>query len=180
MIPTSGTENFGLKLVNDNIASGGTAAPIKLATYQTTQETDESRLAEKLVASSFQNVAFLNDHLKKYDREIDFPALGQNVLYLAYTIEVKPEARFEADQLRDFLETRGIETKADFRFHATPVGSQNNRVESTQSKVKQELTTPNRFCIGSHLDLRIVDLVHIVRSFERFFEQIEAQGTTCG
>lgn len=171
--------NFGLKITGDSFSFGQGSNQIPFTSYRSDHETrnpNDNRLADKFVTASYLNVAFLNDHLHKYSRELSLPSLGQNVLYLAYTIEVKPEARFNADHLRSFLEANRVETKSEFKFHSTPLAIQNRRVNLKQSQSEQRWNNDKNICIGCQQDKTIADLIRIINVFDRFFEQFRTDG----
>ncbi len=171
--------NFGLKITGGNFSFGQGNNPVPFTSYRPDHEmsnANDTRLADKFVTASYLNVAFLNDHLNKYSRELSLPSLGQNVLYLAYTIKVKPEARFNGDHLRHFLEENGVETRDDFKFHSEPSAIQNKRGTPLQCQSKQTSKNDNNICIGCQQDKTIADLIRIINVFDRFFEQFPAVG----
>ena len=140
---------------------------VKLSLMQIPEESEETKTAEKIVASSRENVYFLNRHLKRYDKWLTLPAEVDNTLYLAYTVTVKAEAPFTADELRLWLTHNEIETQPAFTF-VTP--------ETVPASIQHRFGTPSAqknsadvFCLPCHHYVAIPDLMRIVEGFESFF-----------
>ncbi len=123
------------------------------------------KAARKLVAASRQNVGFLNRHLKPYRDWLELPALVDNVLYLAYTINVKDTAPFGASELRRALAQEGIETSSEFSFSPHETCRRRFDLKSSGRPTDDEST----FCLPCHQYLTIRDLEYIVAAFESFF-----------
>jgi len=137
--------------------------PISLSAYTDDDSSPEARRADQLVIACRENVRFLNHHLRRFEQYLALPPMVDNILYLAYTITVRPEAPFTANQLRRHLVEAGIETKTDFGFAAGP--------EDMLGKlgISDGGSDVDTFCIGCHRYVTILDLEHIIDTFESFF-----------
>ncbi len=137
--------------------------PIMLMAAPCTNTDRELKAADKTTRSCFENVKFLNSHLKKYESFIELPHLVENVLYLAYTVKIKTNPYFTADNLKHFLNSCGIETSADFSFeqNVTPTA------EFRASDLCHNDT--DTFCIACHQNLTILDMQSIAKRIDAFF-----------
>jgi dTDP-4-amino-4,6-dideoxygalactose transaminase len=137
--------------------------PVSLSAYMDVDSSPEARRADQLVLACRENVRFLNHHLRRFERYLALPPMVDNILYLAYTITVKREAPFTADQLRRHLAEAGIETRTNVGFAAGPedflakLGISNGGLDV------------DTFCLGCHRYVTILDLEHIIDTFESFF-----------
>jgi hypothetical protein len=142
-------------------------APVRISDTQVREQSPETRMAEKIVSSCFENVRFLNQHLRQFEEWLILPAEVENALYLAYTIEVKDDAPFAADDLRLWLAHLDIETQPGYSFVAPSYlpESIKRRLETPpQSKMRDSV-----FCLPCHHYVSIPGLMHIVHGFESFF-----------
>ncbi|MEZ5357609.1 MAG: hypothetical protein R3F48_02180 [Candidatus Zixiibacteriota bacterium] len=140
--------------------------PIMLASGPCMHNDKELRAADRITRSCFENVRFLNEHLKRYESFIDLPHLVENALYLAYTISVKPNPYFEASDLKRFLNSCGVETSESFSFeqNATPMP-----VFRAKNLAVNKMDT---FCIACHQNLTILDIQSIAKRFDAFFSSL--------
>ena len=137
--------------------------PISLSAYTDDDSSPEARRADQLVIACRENVRFLNHHLRRFEQYLTLPPMVDNILYLAYTITVRGEAPFTANQLRRHLAEAGIETKTDFNF-AAGLEDMLGRLGVSDGGLN-----PDTFCIGCHRYITILDLEHIIDTFESFF-----------
>jgi len=149
------------------------AGPISLSANADDVASPDARRADQLVIACRENVRFLNHHLQQFEQYLVLPPLVDNILYLAYTITVKREAPFTADQLRRHLAEAGIETKSDFGFAAGP---EDILAALGVSDGGLDIDT---FCIGCHRYVTILDLAHIIDMFESFFARLETKVNMC-
>jgi hypothetical protein len=165
---------FGI--ANPNLAIAGTSKasgfpqPVRLSDTQKREESQETRTAEKIVASCLENVRFLNQHLIAYEEWLVLPAEVDNALYLAYTIEVRDNAPFSADDLRLWLSHLDIETQPAFSFVAPeyiPAAVKHRFADPQKTKTRE-----NVFCLPCHHYVSIPGLMHILEGFETFFAQV--------
>jgi hypothetical protein len=144
---------------------------VRLSLMQIPEESDQSRTAEKIVASSRENVLFLNRHLRRFEQWLSLPAEVDNTLYLAYTVTVKPDAPFTADALRLWLTHHEIETQPVFSFVAPETVPE--RVQHRFNSVAGPDAPSNVFCLPCHHYVAIPDLMRIVEGFESFFDGLQ-------
>lgn len=137
--------------------------PIMLTPGPCMHNDTELRAADKIMRSCFENVRFLNEHLKKYDSFLRLPHLVGNALYLAYTVTVKSNPYFTAEDLRRFLNGCGVETSDSFSFeyNATPTPE-----FRTKGLCSNKMDT---FCFACHQHLTILDMQSIAKRFDAFF-----------
>ncbi len=125
-----------------------------------------------MIISCRENTRFLNQRLRQYDEFLALPPLIENVLYLAYTIEVRPHSPFRVDQLRQHLTQHGIETAAEFCFVAPSVDESHARSAGGDGEISNRFKS-DKFCIPCHMGLTILDLRQIIAAFDSFFQTIK-------
>ncbi len=145
--------------------------PIRLAISEPDRPTPATKTAEKIVASCLENIRFLNRHLKRFEKYLQLPPEIDNVLYLAYTLKVRPDAPFETREFRKWLAGAGIETRPKFSFmadlQAPYCGPATDRMDIFTKGRDDSI-----FCAPCHYHLSILDLQHIIETFESFFRSI--------
>jgi dTDP-4-amino-4,6-dideoxygalactose transaminase len=155
------------------------ARPVKVSESAPERPTRETKSADKLVAACRENVQFLNFHLQPYAEYLELPMLVDNALYLAYTIRVRENSPLDSLSLRKRLAEAGIETDPSFSFTASSADCSSvetdNRIRgySAQSDLDSDA-----FCLGCHQYLTILDLEHIVDTFESIFSCPEGDPST--
>ena len=149
---------------------------VRLSLMQIPEESDQSKTAEKIVASSRENVLFLNRHLRRFEQWLSLPAEVDNTLYLAYTVTVKPDAPFTADQLRLWLTHHEIETQPAFTFVTPEMVPES--IQHRFNPKAEPLGQTDVFCLPCHHYVAIPDLMRIVEGFESFFEQLAENSPT--
>lgn len=145
---------------------------ILLAPGESDRITSAAKTAGKMIRACRENVLFLNQQLHCFEKYLGYPPVIDNVLYLAYTLEVKEKAPFTPAQLRQHLRNKGVESAAEFRFLSE------SNIDSVASDAPasggpETAKNINRFCIPCHLGLTILDLQQIVKAFRSFFETIK-------
>lgn len=128
------------------------------------------KMADRLIIACRENVRFLNFHLRKYEKFLELPFLVDNALYLAYTIRLRDGSPYDALSIRRHLAEAGIETSPAFSFAAAPednyAGPAINRIR--ESNPNNDLDS-GAFCLGCHQYLTILDLEHIIETFDAIF-----------
>ncbi len=146
--------------------------PIRLAISEPNRPTPATRTAERMVASCRENVRFLNRHLKRFEKYLELPLVIDNVLYLAYTLKICKDAPFKTRELRMWLAAAGIEARPEFSFMADPqapyYGPATDRTDLFPKNKDDSV-----FCVPCHYHLSILDLQHMVETFESFFWSIK-------
>jgi dTDP-4-amino-4,6-dideoxygalactose transaminase len=144
--------------------------PVRLTETAADHPTPATRSAEKLVAACRENVRFLNFHLQPYGKFIELPTLVNNALYLAYTIRVRDDSPLDALTLRKKLAEAGIETSSAFSFTASPEESYSGKaIERIKGRSSRSDLDTQAFCLGCHQYLTILDLEHVINTFESIF-----------
>ena len=144
---------------------------IQLAPGEPNQPASTQKYAEKMIRACGENVRFLNQQLQSLNEYMKLPPLQDNVLYLAYTIEIKESAPFSAEQLRRHLKEHGIESAPEYRF-LSQTGIELIDLDLILKSPLSDSIKPNKFCIPCHLGLTILDLEQIVEAFDTFFKPI--------
>ncbi len=148
--------------------------PVKLNESAQDHETVETKMADKLVIACRENVRFLNFHLQPYEKYLELPAMVDNALYLAYTIRIKDNKLFDALSFRKMLNEAGIETSSAFSFIASEKDSSPSIADDEcDGHQTMSCLDTQAFCLACHQYLTILDLEHIVDTFEKFFQQFE-------
>jgi hypothetical protein len=137
--------------------------PIMIMAAPNTHTTKELKAADRITQSCFENVKFLNNHLSKYSSFLKLPYLVENALYLAYTVEVKPNPYFTGENLKHFLNSCGIETSGGFSFEENVTPTPEFR---TKGFCTNNLDT---FCIACHQNLTVLDMQSIAKRIDTFF-----------
>jgi dTDP-4-amino-4,6-dideoxygalactose transaminase len=148
--------------------------PIRLSISEPDRPTSATRTAERMVAACRENVRFLNRHLKRFEKYLELPPVIDNVLYLAYTLKICNDAPFETRELRMWLAGAGIETRPKFSFmadlQATYCSPATDRMDLFPKDKYDSV-----FCGPCHYHLSILDLQHMVETFESFFWSIKSR-----
>jgi len=156
-------------------AKGGVkkSGPVRL-NETPSESAPAAKMADRLVVACRENVRFLNFHLSRYEKFLELPSMVDNALYLAYTIRVRNNSPYDALTIRRHLAASGIETSPAFSFVASPednyTGEALNRIREHTS---QSAIDSRAFCLGCHQYLTILDLEHIITTFDSLFD---AQG----
>lgn len=147
-----------------------TEGPVRLSETAADHPTSATKSAEKLVAACRENVRFLNFHLQPYEKFIELPTLVDNALYLAYTIRVRDDSPLEALTLRKKLAEAGIQTSSAFSFTASPEENYSGKaINRMKGRSSQSNLDTQAFCLGCHQYLTILDLEHVINTFESIF-----------
>jgi len=169
-----------IRALKINCASGclpKTRRPVRLNEAAVEGNDPAVRTAEKLVAACRYNVEFLNAHLKKFKPYLELPSLVDNALYLAYSIRVRDSAPCDPLWLRRKLALAGIETSPAFSFASGSeqkyTGPAIDRVVGARARSSLD---ERAFCLGCHQYLGIVDLKHVIDTFESIFHELETGG----
>ncbi|MCP4569529.1 MAG: hypothetical protein GY841_18285 [FCB group bacterium] len=146
---------------------------VQLSSMEADSHSSATRTAEKMAAAGRENIRFLNRHLKAYDQFLCLTPDVDNVLYLAYTITVRDDAPFTADDLRIHLAKAGIESRPNFGFvfdaEAYHLTTANDRLKAVSG------TDQKSFCLACHQFLTILDLQHIIETCDSFLGRISQQ-----
>ena len=134
------------------------------------ESTPAAKMADRLVIACRENVRFLNFHLSRYEKFLELPFMVDNALYLAYTIRVRDRSPYDAMTIRRYLAEAGIETSPAFSFVASP---ENKYAGVAINRVRERLASSaldsRAFCLGCHQYLTILDLEHIIETFDALF-----------
>ena len=167
---------LNLKLNRQAPSSIPKAGPIKLNEAASAHETPETKMADRLVIACRENVRFLNFHLHAFEKYLELPALVDNALYLAYTIRVKDNDLFDALSLRKALTKAGVETSSAFSFIASDYDDPKiTASDEYGSRNSISCLDTQAFCLACHQYLTILDLKHIVDTFEEFFHRSDPE-----
>jgi len=149
------------------------ARPIYLQENAPDHPTPATKTAEKMVVACRENVRFLNNNLKTFEKYLELPPVVDNALYLAYTIRLRERAPFKTKTMRRWLAQKGIETRPSFGFYADP---QAEYCGSAENRMRKDKNDDNRsFCLPCHQALSILDLQNVIEVIKDFFTQIPQQ-----
>ncbi len=139
--------------------------PISLNPSEPETPTAITRKADKTAMATRLNVAFLNRHLSDFSGWLTLPPLIEDVIYLAYTIEVKSTAPFRARDLAGYLTAHGIEIRDSHSF----AGAEKTYIDEHSTSL----------CLGCHVTVSIADLQNIVNAVRSFLLPHLAAGRPC-
>lgn len=146
-------------LVKGDARTMRSGRPIELSPSAPTEPTPAVLTARKMVAACRHNVRFLGHRLRPYGRWLELPPVIDDVLYLAYSIAVKPSAPFSGSVLGRHLAAAGIETASAYTFVSPP--------EATAVSLRPAETAT--LCLPCHHTLSILDLQYMVETIASFF-----------
>ena len=115
-----------------------------------------------------ENVAYLNEGLKKHSNTLQLPEYSEDVSYLGYPLVTNYGNRKE---IRSELEKRGIETRVLFGCIPTQQPAFKEYKEQYAGKLPNaEFLGKNGFYIGCHQFLTQQDLDYIIKSFDEILK----------
>lgn len=125
---------------------------IALSPQAPSAPTPAVKTARRMVAACRDNVRFFTHRFERYARWIDLPPVIDDVLYLGYSLGVRPSAPFSADALRRRLAAAGIETATRYSF-VSPA---------------PETDEAETICLPCHHTLSILDVQYIADTVDDF------------
>lgn len=129
---------------------------------------------EAFIAARRDNAAWLTKALTPYTQYLDLPMEqpGTRHVWFFYSVVVKPNAPFTRDQLKDYLEVKGLETRpvmAGNITHQPAMQGQNYRVSG---KLTHTQTIHRRgLCFGCHQGIGPDERKAIESYFRGFFDE---------
>ncbi len=143
----------------------------KTMEFQAALGVSQVKKAELIFKKRFENVKYLNSRLSKFSEKLQLPYLSDQVSYLAYPIVVKNSSRINRKQLRQKLESFGVETRPLFGCIPTQQPAFAYLKHVYEGKLPNaEHVGKNGFYIGCHQYLTQDDLEYIVQAFENVME----------
>ena len=131
---------------------------------------------EGFIAQRRENAAYWNRELAEFSDYLQFQEerLGTRHVWFAFPILVRPGAPFTRQQLQNFLEAKGVETR--------PIEAGNMTIQPAMKHIKHRIAGPlthaqyihdNAFFFGNHSGIGPVDREAIVGYFREFFEKVQ-------
>lgn len=153
-----GDEDFDPRYTHDlvgfNFKTNEFMSALALERLKSMDETNQKRR---------ENLAYLNEGLKKFSDKIQLPIYSQDISYLAYPLVVKKGSR---KIIRQELEKRGIETRPLFGCIPFDQPSYSDYKDIYAGKLPNaEHLGKNGFFVGCHQNLKKEDLDYMIRSF---------------
>ncbi|MFA6530341.1 MAG: aminotransferase class I/II-fold pyridoxal phosphate-dependent enzyme [Candidatus Micrarchaeia archaeon] len=126
---------------------------------------------ESFIEKRGKNAEYLAKRLAPYSDFLHLLAIkpGTRCSWFGYPITLKPNAGFSRDELRNFLEARGIETRPIMTGDITRQPMMKHIAYEKENLATSDYLTANSFFIGVHQNLPANALEYVAESFEVFF-----------
>ena len=138
----------------------------KTTEFQAALGLTQLRKADEIIKKRRENVTYLNEALRRYDKILQLPPYSPDVSYLAYPIVVGKPGKISCTRLRKELEGRGVESRPLFGCIPTQQPAYEFlRKEYTGKLPNAEYLGENAFYVGCHQYLSQEQLDYMVKCF---------------
>lgn len=159
-----GEEDFDPRFMHDILGFN-----FKAMEFQAALGLTQLKKADWIIKKRQENVKYLNEGLKKFERFIQLPEFSKKVSYLAYPIVIKNG--ISRRELRTKLEAKGVETRPLFGCIPTQQPAYSFMKKQYEGKLPNaEHIGKNAFYIGCHQYLTQEDLDYVINSFKEILK----------
>jgi CDP-6-deoxy-D-xylo-4-hexulose-3-dehydrase len=140
----------------------------KTTEFSTSLANHRIQFIDEINGKRRENVAYLNEGLKKHEDVLKLPEYSKDVSYLAYPLVLKKGKRKD---IRNELEKRGVETRTAFGCIPLQQPSFEYLKKEYEGKLPNaENIGKNGFYIGAHQNMNKEDLDYIIDSFNEILK----------
>lgn len=147
---------------------------LKLTDLQAAIGVEQIKKLPVFVEKRQQNFSMLYNGLKKFEDKLILPSWGQlaNPAWFCFPLTIKERAGFKREQLTEFLEKSGIQTRLIFAGNILRQPAFNRIERRICGKLSNtDIIMNNSFFVGVYPGLDKEDLGYIIKKFEQFFEK---------